>query len=47
MLKVRSGGLIIGYDYTPTYRGLKRAVREEFGIVNANGDVWFTQKLGN
>lgn len=43
--KVRSGGLVIGHDYTPTYRGLRKAVWEEFGTnFDANGDVWFTQK---
>lgn len=43
--KVRIGGLITGHDFTPRYKGLKKAVREIFGNnFSSNGDVWYTQK---
>jgi hypothetical protein len=42
--KVKVGGLMLGHDYTPRYRGLKKAVREEFGKNHSNdGDVWWVQ----
>ncbi len=40
--KVRTGGLLMGHDFSSRFRGVKRAVIERFGKeLQHVGDIWF------
>ena len=48
--KVKTGGLLIGHDYTRRFKGVKQAVQERFGanlkrdsMFVRFGDVWYVE----